>query len=295
MLNRYWPGRALPGGSPRVHLTPCLRLVCCSMAVAALGIDGSSRAYAQFPPPARPPKMATELKTPEKSAAPAELPTARAILDKHVAAIGGREAILSHSSTYAKGTLSMPSAGITGTLEVYGAKPNRTLVKSSIPGVGQLVEGFDGARAWSISPMTGPMILEGAQLEDKRFDSDFYSELRSADRYSSMTTLEQTDFEGRPCYKVRLVRKTGREDIEFYDVATGLKAGSITNRETPMGAMTVTTVEQDYRRFGNLLVPTMVSAQLAGVKQVITITSIEFDNVAASVFEPPAEIKALLK
>ena len=58
-----------------------------------------------------------------------------------------------------------------------------------------------------------------------------------------MTTLGTIDFEGRPCYKVRLVRKTGGEDIEFYDVATGLKAGSITTRETPMGTITGTTVE----------------------------------------------------
>ena len=31
---------------------------------------------------------------------------------------------------------------------------------------------------------------------------------------------------------MQLVRKSGGEDIEFYDVATGLKAGSITTRET---------------------------------------------------------------
>ena len=27
--------------------------------------------------------------------------------------------------------------------------------------------------------MTGPMLLEGKQLDEKRFDSDFHSELRS--------------------------------------------------------------------------------------------------------------------
>ena len=83
--------------------------------------------------------------------------------------------------------------------------------------------------------MTGPMLLEGRQLDEKRFDSEFYSELRNESRYASVTTLERVDFEGRPCYKVRLVRKSGGEDIEFYDVATGLKASSTTTRETQMG------------------------------------------------------------
>ena len=113
--------------------------------------------------------------------------------------------------------------------------------------------------------MTGPMLLEGKQLDEKRFDSEFHSELRNDNRYVSLTTLERVDFEGRPCYKVRLVRKTGGEDIEFYDVATGLKAGSITTRETQMGTVTGTAVESNYKKFGNLLQPTMVKSQIGGL------------------------------
>lgn len=293
MPNCDWLGHALPAGPTLLRRALRIGLVGCVLTI----VGGSSSAFGQFPAPARTPKMATELPKGDaaKPAPPAALPSARSILDKHVKAIGGREAVLSHSSTMAKGTLSIPAAGITGSLEVYGAKPNRTLVKSTIPGVGQIVEGFDGTHAWTISPMTGPMLLEGKSLDDKRLDAEFYGELRGDERYVSITTLEMMDFEGRPCYKVRLVRKTGREDVEFYDVGTGLKAGSVTSRETPMGVMTVTTVESDYRRFGNLLQPTLLSAQTAGAKQVITITSIEYDTVPPSVFEPPAEIKALLK
>jgi hypothetical protein len=143
--------------------------------------------------------------------------------------------------------------------------------------------------------MTGPMLLEGKQLAEKRFDAEFHSELRPDDRYVSLTTIEKVDFEGRPCYKVRLVRKTGDEDIEFYDVATGLKAGSITTRETQMGTVTGTTVESEYKKFGNLLQPTLVKSQVGGLQQVITITAVEYDKVPASVFELPAGIKALLK
>jgi hypothetical protein len=34
---------------------------------------------------------------------------------------------------------------------------------------------------------------------------------------------------------------------------------------------------------------------MMGVEQLITITAIEYDNVSPSVFEPPAQIKALIK
>jgi len=250
---------------------------------------------AQFPPPARPPKMAPEPAQPAEAASTATPPSARAILDKHLAAIGGRQAVLSHTSTYATGTLSMPAAGVTGAVEIYGARPNRTLLKVSLGGVGEVLEGFDGTHGWSISPMTGPMLLEGKQLEEKRFDSDFHAELKPTDRYVSLTTLEKVDFEGRPCYKVRLVRKTGGEDIEFYDVATGLKAGSITTRETPMGTVTSTTVESGYKKFGNLLQATMVKSQIGRLQQVITLTAVDYDTVSPAVFELPVGIKALLK
>jgi hypothetical protein len=110
-----------------------------------------------------------------------------------------------------------------------------------------------------------------------------------------MTTVEKTTFEGRPCYKVSLVRKVGGEDFEFYDAETGLKAGATGTRETPMGPMTVTQVQSDYKKFGGLLVPTTLKQTAMGADQVMKITSIEFDNVAPSIFEPPAQIKALIK
>ncbi len=294
-VERGRPGSAVPEGT-RHALSPTRRLRGMVAGAALLGLLGSTAAAvsAQFPPPARPPKVAPQQK-PQEGGSAAKLPSARSVLDKHVAALGGRQAILSHTSTHAVGTLSMPAAGVTGAVDIYGAHPNRTLLKVSLGGVGEVLEGFDGTHGWSISPMTGPMLLEGKQLDEKRFDSEFYGELRPDDRYVSLTTLERVDFEGRPCYKIRLVRKTGGEDIEFYDVATGLKAGSITSRETPMGTVTATTVESDYKKFGNLLQPTMVKSQVGGLQQVITVTAVNYDKVPPSIFDLPAGIKALLK
>ena len=297
-LDRPRPGLAVPEvpSFPRTLKGVGLTKSAWLGTLAAMVAAGLTTASAQFPPPARPPKPAAAASQPEgPPAAPAKLPSARSILDKHVVAIGGRAAVLAHKSTHAVGTLAMPSTGLTGALEIYGAQPNKTLLKISLGGVGEVLEGFDGTHGWSLSPMTGPMLLEGKQLEEKRFDSDFFSDLRSESRYASVTTLEQVDFEGRPCYKVRLVRKSGGEDIEFYDVATGLKAGSITTRETQMGTVTGTTIESEYRKFGNLLQPTKVVSHIGGLDQVITISSIEYDRVPPSVFDLPQGIKALLK
>ena len=247
-----------------------------AFALAAAG--GASAQATQTAPAAKPPVE----KAQEAPKPPAEkLPAASEIIDRHIKAIGGRDAVLSHGSSRASGTFGVPAAGLSGSVEVFAAKPNRMLMKITVPGLGEMLEGFDGTHAWSVSPMTGPTIHQGKQLEERRFDSEYYGELKAADRYESMTTTEKTTLEGRPVYKVRLVRKGGGEDTEFCDVETGLKAGSVNTRETPMGTITATTIETDYKKFGNLLVPTTIKQSGMGVEQVMTINAVEFDTVDA--------------
>ncbi len=139
------------------------------------------------------------------------------------------------------------------------------------------------------------MLSQGKELEQKRFDADFYGELHDPARYSSITTVAKTDFAGRPCYKISLVRKDGGEDVEFYDVATGLKAGGIGSRETQMGTITATETRGEYKKFGDLLQPVSVTQSAMGVEQVLTFTAFEYDTVPPDAFALPAEIKALIK
>ena len=280
------PGRALS--------LPLTRSAAVALALTAL-LAAPALLLAQAPQAPRPPAPAPAPAPPKSTAPPEKLPSARSIIDRYVQAIGGRKAILSHTSSHATGTMSVPGSGMTGTLDIYGMKPNKSLVKITIGGIGEVMEGFDGKIGWSVSPMTGPRLTDGKELDEKMFDADFYSDLHEEGRYTSMTTVDKALFDGRQCYKVSLVRKTGSEDFDFYDAATGLKAGSIGTRESQMGPMNVTQVHSDYKKFGGLLVPTTMKQSAMGVQQILTLTTIEFDSVAPSVFELPAAIKALVK
>jgi hypothetical protein len=234
-------------------------------------------------------------RVPSRQAAAVELPAARAIIDRHIKEVGGREAILAQASTHATGTVGLPAAGLKGTLEAFHAKPNKFVQRTTLPGIGDIEEGFDGTVGWSISPLTGPMLLEGKQLEQRRFEADFYEDLKLAGRYESMTTLEKTTFAGRPAYKIRLLRKSGDEDLEFYDSETGLKIGAISTHDSPMGPMQGTTAWSDYKRFGILLFPATAKVSVMNTEMVMAITSVEYGTVDPAVFALPAKIKALLK
>ena len=224
------------------------------------------------------------------------LPDARAIIDRHVKEIGGRQALLGYKSMHSVATVSMPAAGISGPMETWAtAEPQRLVVKMTIDGVGEIMEGFDGTNAWSVNPMTGPMLKTGAELEEAKVDGDFRNDLRDPKKYPTVKTLEKTTFDGRPCYKVLLTRSDGGQDTDFYDVATGLRAGTQKLRTTPMGPMTTVSVESDYKKFGKVMVATKVSQKVMGIEQVITLTSIDYEKVDPAVFELPAAIKALIK
>jgi len=246
---------------------------------------------AQVPVPKAAPKGPAQ----KDSRADQALPTARSIIDRHILAVGGRAAILARSSSHAVGTVSIPSAGMTGSVDLFTAKPDKSLLRITLGGIGSIEEGFDGKVGWSLSPLTGPTLVQGKELEQKRFDSDFHADLHSDGRYESMTTMEKIEFEGRSCYKLRLVRRAGGEEFEFYDVETGLKAGGITTRESPMGPITGTMIETDYKKFGSLRVPTTLKQTSMGMQLVITLTSIDYDQVDPATFDAPAAIKALLK
>jgi hypothetical protein len=179
-------------------------------------------------------------------------------------------------------------------VDVYGAAPDRVLVKASIAGIGEVLDGYDGTHAWSISPMTGPTLKTGKELEQTKLDADFYGELRDPKKYT-LTTIQKTQFDGRECYKVRVKRTDGSEDFDFYDVATGLRAGSINTRETQMGNLTVSNTETGYKKFGRLTQATVLTQKVMGIEQKITLEAVEYDTVDPSVFEPPAVIKALIK
>jgi hypothetical protein len=224
------------------------------------------------------------------------LPEGRAIIEKHIKAIGGRQALLGHKSLQVKGTMSVAASGITAPIEIYAATgPDRVITKTSVPGIGDIMEGFDGSHGWSVNPMTGPMLKVNKELQQAKLDADFYSDLRDPKTYVSVKTVEKTTYDGRPAYKVALSRIDGTEDFDFYDVSTGLRSGSTITRESPMGPMTVSSVVSGYQKFGNVLVPTMQTQKVMGVEQVLKVTSVEFDKVDPAVFTPPDSIKALIK
>jgi len=115
--------------------------------------------------------------------------------------------------------------------------------------------------------------------------------------YKSMQNVGKVDFESEPCYKLKLTYADGGEITEYYSVKTGLQKGFTGTQESSLGTITATSVNEEHKKFGDLLLPSRVTQKMAsaGLSQTMVIDSVEYDHVPDSMFEPPAEIRALLR
>lgn len=238
-------------------------------------------------------KVATAPAT--RGSAATNLPPAREIIARFVKELGGKSAVDKLESQHAKGRIEMQGQGVTGDLEVFAKRPDKLVMKITLPGIGELLEGFDGQVGWSMNPMTGPMILDGKMLEQIREQARFDSMLHEASQFKSMATTGRVTFEGRECYEVKLVRASGQEVTEDFDVQTGLLLGTTEVQESPLGPVKTTGVMSDYKKFGDVLFATKLTQKVGPLAQVMTFSTIEFNHVDDSAFALPEQIKTLAK
>jgi hypothetical protein len=223
------------------------------------------------------------------------LPTARAVIDRYIEVAGGREAFLKHNSVLIKGKTEVVGKDIGGSMLLATAKPNKMALVVDLAGI-SIRTGFDGKVGWQVNPLTGPSIMEGDELRDVSRQADFFSILHDEKAYKSMENLGKTNFEGEDCYKIKLSYADGGDIIEYYSVKSGLQIGFVGSQESALGTITATSVNEEHKKFGDLLLPSRVTQKMAGagLSQTMVVESVEFDHVPDSIFEPPAEIKALL-
>jgi hypothetical protein len=224
----------------------------------------------------------------------AELPPARQIVDRFVTAMGGEAAFRAIKSIHAHGQLQVAAQQITGELDLYSARPAKVLYRVTVPGVGVIEHAYDGKVGWSLSPVTGPELLAGRELSEAADDAWFDSPLHSADRLRELTTIAKTDFDGHPAYKVKVVHLSGHEQVEYFDADTGLQLGSEGDQASPQGVVHTVNIMRDYRRVGRLMQAMTFVQRALGFEQIVTLSTVEYDAVPESLFDPPAEVKALL-
>jgi hypothetical protein len=229
--------------------------------------------------------------------APAEaLPSAEEILKRSIEASGGEEVLRAITSFRMTGTMSIPAQKISGELDVVGATGGRLVTNVKIPGIGTERGGSDGTTVWSMSAMTGSRVLTGAERERTLRDADLLKELNWKQYYKSAETTGTEDVDGKTAFTVKMVDNTDIAEIRFYDQESGLLVRQTGIIKSQMGEMKSDMHFRDFKTMGGILMAATVEAEMMGMKQIMTTTSVEVNaEVTDETFALPEEIKQLVE
>jgi hypothetical protein len=223
-----------------------------------------------------------------------EAPPADEVIERYVAAIGGPGAHTSPRSIRTSGVVEMPGLGLQGTFEVLQLLPNRSLTRVTIPGIGEIMSGFDGVSGWTLDPLVGASLMQGAELAQAQERANILAILRDPSLVVSRETIELSDSDGEACWSVRLVWASGGDSLDCYSRDTGLLLASEDAEVTPMGELLVTTRFSDYESFYGMMLPTRLVQSAMGQVQELNVNAVVLDDIEEAELAPPPAIQALL-
>lgn len=222
----------------------------------------------------------------------AELPSARSLMDAHVAAVGGREAAMNTTGSM-KSTMEIVEASMKGNLDLYSRGDDRVM-SITLPAIGETRIGYVGGVAWSIDAMTGPRILEGKERQQmvEQFDPMFA--MRDASLIASATTTALSESDDRPCYRVEITWNSGNNTADCYSTDDGLLLSTESTASSPMGELKQVSHMYNYTSYGKSKVAKLTKVKVAGMTQVVQIDSINETDPGTEHFVLPVAIKALV-
>jgi hypothetical protein len=221
-------------------------------------------------------------------AAPSEIdPQANAILDRYIAAIGGKDPWAKYSSRVSKGTIEIPAMSMTGTVEVSEKAPNKMRSVVTI-GDTPFQQGFDGAIGWSDDPQNGPRLLHGRELEELKRDAEYARPLNLRTLYSQIKFVGKEKLGDRDVQVVEVSSpQTGSEKM-YFDAQSALLLRVVANRAGPDGNNTVESMLEDYAEVDGMKLPMTVHQTAGSTSYVVHLTSVKHGvDIPDSTFAAP--------
>jgi len=218
-------------------------------------------------------------------------PTAEDLIKEHIKAIGGTDAARKVKTRQIKGVFDFPSQGISADMTILSKAPDKQRTEIDIPGMGKVIEGYDGKVAWSQNPFTGLIEKTGGQLKQARQQAEFYRDVDLLTRYSGWTLKGKETIDGKSTDVVEGKSKDGTVDVLYLDEKTHLIVQLKTEMESEAGKATITIKPDDYRDVDGLKLPfvTAVDTGPGGVLKMVFKEikhGVELDD---SLFTKPAQ------
>jgi len=225
--------------------------------------------------------------------------TADEVIEKHLAAIGGRANLAKVKSRSMTGTiaLSTPVGELSGPVEITNMAPNksRTLIKLDLSAVGAgemtVDQRFDGTAGFVADSMQGNRDISGDQLETMRnatFPSPF---LDYKERGVTVELGPKEKVGARDAFVLTVKPKTGPAVRQFIDAETYLPLRVVTKIDLPqVGPVEQTSDFSDLRDVDGVKVAFTIKSSSAAQSFTITIAKAEHNGkIDETLFSKPVK------
>jgi outer membrane lipoprotein-sorting protein len=200
------------------------------------------------------------------TASAARAQTADEIIQRHLAALGGREAVAKISSRRATGAVTVTSAvgDLAGAIEVDQKAPSKirsfiTLDLTAV-GAGQMTieRRFDGTRGFVYNSIQGDSAMAGADVDNARNAAFPTAFLNYTPGTVPIAVLPHENIGGVDAVGLQVTPKSGPPIRIYFDASTFLLIRTVTTVSAPQaasGTVTQTSDYADYRVVDGVKVP----------------------------------------
>lgn len=196
---------------------------------------------------------------PNAKALPAGI-TAQHVLDKYIAAVGGKDNISKVKDFSMIGSVN--TQGVSLPFKALYKIPGQYLVEISMNGQVLQKEVYSKG-AGKTSGIQGEKVAEGDDLDRLKMDAELFAEMKYAELGCKAELKELADVNGKAAYVVEVTRPSGKSSRDFYSVESGLKVKTESVQETPGGAITQTAEIKEYGEIQGIKYPKAIK-QSAG-------------------------------
>jgi outer membrane lipoprotein-sorting protein len=214
--------------------------------------------------------------------------TADEVIEKHLTALGGREALGKITSRTMSGTiaLSTPAGEVTGTVQVFGKTPNksRSVIKVDLSqfGIGELVvdQRFDGTAGYVLDSMNGNRDITGSQLDNMRNAGFPTAFLKYKENGVKVELLPKEKVGDRDMFVLQVTPKSGSPSKQYFDAETFMLLKTLTTVNVPQLGRDVEQTGEfaDYRAVDGVKLAHSVKSTNPVQSFTITVTAVEHNK-----------------
>jgi hypothetical protein len=172
------------------------------------------------------------------------------IIDKHIAALGGKEKLMLLNTLKMEGSMNMQGMDINVTTTIKQNVGSR--VDISVPGMGEGYQILNTTKGWNFMPFQGQTSPEEVAEKDVKIDQsklDIQGVLVNYKEKGTTVTLEGKEkVDNVECYKLKVTTKNGRTTTLFIDGNSYFRVKSISTIKTPDGEQESETTYADFKK-----------------------------------------------